>query len=61
MRGFYNEGSGDEGMYSMGQFAKKTGLTVRFYIEKGLFTKVEEEWLISQADRLGVYGGADDE
>ena len=25
------------------------------------FTKEEEEWLISEADRLGLYGGADDE
>lgn len=25
------------------------------------FTKEEEEWLISQADRLGLYGGMDDE
>jgi len=25
------------------------------------FTKEEEEWLISQAERLGVYGGVDDE
>ncbi|MFJ7730765.1 MerR family transcriptional regulator [Lysinibacillus sp. NPDC097231] len=25
------------------------------------FTKEEEDWLISQADRLGIYGGKDDE
>ena len=59
---FYNEGKGDESMYSSGQFAKKTGLTVRFYSGRGLFTKEEEEeWLIAQTDRLGLYGGADDE
>ena len=48
-------------MYSIGQFAKKTGLTVRFYSGRGLFTKEEEERLIAQADRLGLYGGVDDE